>query len=89
MNHIASKEGTIFGRRGARNFAYHESYCDERVVMTIYGFQFFDERVVMTIYGFQIFLVTSVPGGEVMPLYSIWAGSTFLLKITHMTHCQR
>jgi hypothetical protein len=35
MNHIASKEGTIFGRRGAGNFVYHESYCDERVVMTI------------------------------------------------------
>ena len=62
-NHIASKEGTIFGRRGVGNFVYHESYCDERVVMTIYGF--------------QIFLVTSVPGeGGVMPLYSIWAGST-------------
>ena len=41
MNHIASKEGTIFGRRGAGNFAYHESYCDERVVMTIYGFQIY------------------------------------------------
>ena len=30
----------------------------------------------MTLYGFQICLVTSDPGGGVMPLYDIWAGST-------------
>ena len=29
----------------------------------------------MTIYGFQIVLVTSVPGGGVMPLFDLWAGS--------------
>ena len=33
--------GTIFDRRGCGEFFYHESYCDERVVMNIYGFQFF------------------------------------------------
>jgi len=49
---------------GVRGICYHESYCDERVVMIIYGF--------------QIFLVTSVPGGRVMLLHSIWAGSTFI-----------
>jgi hypothetical protein len=27
-----------FFRRGARNFVYHESYCDESVMMTIYAF---------------------------------------------------
>ena len=42
MNHIATMGGgTIFGRRGCGEFFYHESYCDERVVMTIYGFQIF------------------------------------------------
>ena len=33
---------------GCGEFFYHESYCDESVIMTIYGFQFF--------------FVTSVPG---------------------------
>ena len=39
MNHIASR-GTIFGRSfvGVRGFFYHESYCNESVIMTIYGF---------------------------------------------------
>ena len=32
----------------------------------------------MTLYGFQICLVTSDPGGGVMPLYDIWAGSTLI-----------
>ena len=34
-------EGTIFGRSfvGVREFVYHESYCDESGIMTIYGFQ--------------------------------------------------
>jgi hypothetical protein len=33
-------EGTIFGRSfvGVRGFFYHESYCDESGIMTIYGF---------------------------------------------------
>jgi hypothetical protein len=39
-HHITSR-GTIFGRRGCGEFVYHVSYCDERVVMTIYGFQIF------------------------------------------------
>jgi hypothetical protein len=47
MNHIATKV-TIFGRRGCGEFVYHEPYCDESVIMTIYGFQIF---------------VTLVPGG--------------------------
>jgi hypothetical protein len=36
-------EGTIFGRSfvGVPDFVYHESYCDESGIMTIYGFQFF------------------------------------------------
>ena len=57
--------GTIFGRRGCGEFFYHESYCDERVVMNIYGFQFFCD-------------VCS--GGGVMPLYGIWVGSTIILE---------
>jgi hypothetical protein len=42
MNYIASR-GTIFGRSfvGCGEFFYHESYCDESIIMTIYGFQIF------------------------------------------------
>ena len=32
----------------------------------------------MTRYEFQTFLVTSVPGGVVMPLYGKWAGSNHI-----------
>jgi hypothetical protein len=32
----------------------------------------------MTIYEFQTFLVTSVPGGGVVPLYGKWAGSNHI-----------
>jgi hypothetical protein len=49
---------------GCGEFFYRNSYCDERVVMTIYEF--------------QTFLVTSVPGGVVMPLYGKWAGSNHI-----------
>ena len=56
--------GTIFGRRGCGEFFYRESYCDERVVMTIYEF--------------QTFLVTSVPGGGVISLFGKWAGSNHI-----------
>ena len=41
MNHIASR-GAIFA--GCGELCYHESYCDESLIMTIYGFlniQFF------------------------------------------------
>jgi hypothetical protein len=30
--------GTLFGRRGCGKLFYHDSYCDESVIMTIYGF---------------------------------------------------
>jgi hypothetical protein len=40
MNHIASR-GLVVLSSGCGEFAYHESYCDESGIMTIYGFQFF------------------------------------------------
>jgi hypothetical protein len=40
MNHIASMGDHIWSS-GCGELFYHESYCDERVVMTIYGFQIF------------------------------------------------
>ena len=58
MNHIASRE-RIFGRRGAENLFYHELYCDESVIMTIYEFQNF---------------VTSVPGVETCPYMTYGRG---------------
>jgi hypothetical protein len=61
MNHIASR-GTIFGRSfvAVRDFFYHESYCDESVIMTIYGF-------LKILYFF-----TSDERGGAMPLYGKW-----------------
>jgi energy-converting hydrogenase Eha subunit H len=66
MNHIATMGGPYLVVVGAGN-SFTMSHKLRR------------ERVIMTIYEFQILLVTSVPGeGGVMPLYSIWAGSTLL-----------
>jgi hypothetical protein len=61
MNHIASR-GTIFGRSfvGVRDVFYHESYCDESVIMTIYGF--------LNI----LYFFTSDERGGAMPLYGKW-----------------
>ena len=54
--------GTIFGRRGCGELFYHDSYCDESVIMTIYGF----------------FLGDVSFGGWVMAVYGIWAGHTHI-----------
>ena len=36
-----NERGDHIWSSGCGEFFYHESYCDERVVMTIYGFQIF------------------------------------------------
>ena len=49
---------------GCWEFFYHESYCDEMVIMTIYRF--------------QLFFCDVSSWGWVMPLYGLWAGSTHI-----------
>ena len=59
----SNERGDHIWSSGCGEFFYHESCCDERVVMAIYGFQIFCD-------------VSS--GGGVMPLYGKWAGSTHI-----------
>ena len=56
---ILQRRGNHIWSSGCGEFFYRESYCDQRVVMTIYGFQIFCD-------------VSS--GVGVMPWYVIWTG---------------
>ena len=69
---------SVLSHRALGTAEWDESYCIERRTIFARHESYYDERAVMTIYGFQFFFGTSVPGGVDISLYGISVGSTLI-----------